>query len=78
MDNLIEPGGKHEAASVEIHGLVHATMPAYVGVRVHLASEGTRVGGGISDPAIVKVLTSKATTVVIRSSRKQEGFTRRW
>jgi hypothetical protein len=53
---------------VEIHVPVHAMVPVCIGAGVHPASESTRVGGGVNDPAIVKVLAAKAATAVIRSS----------
>jgi hypothetical protein len=57
---------------LEIHAPVHATVPVCIGVGVYLASEGARVGDGINDPTIVKVLTTKAAIAAIRSSQKQE------
>jgi hypothetical protein len=57
---------------VEIHAFVHVTVPVCVGAGLHLASEDARVGGGVNDPAIVKVLTTKAAIAAIRSSQKQE------
>ena len=72
MDDLAEPSrDSQEAVSVEIHILVHVTLPVCLGTGLHLASEGAWVGGGVNDLAIVKVLAAKAATVVIRSSQKQ-------
>jgi hypothetical protein len=73
MDDLAEPSGEYEeAASVEIHAPMHATVLVCVGPGVHLVSEGARVGGGVNNLAIVKILAVKAATTTIRSSQKQE------